>query len=60
MGVMKVAGSNTAGYTFEQAFTENADVGVGLTLLASDGTVQYTTTSTGADATLKYRITNFS
>ena len=59
-GVMRVTGSNTAGYTFEQDFTENQPVGAGLTLLASDGTVQYTTTSTGSDATLKYRITNFS
>ena len=44
---------------FEQDFTENADVGVGFTFDSTNGTVQYTTTSTGTNATLNYRITKF-
>ena len=58
-GHLRIAGNNTAGYSFEQDFTENADVGVGFTFDSTNGTVQYTTTSTGANATLNYRITKF-
>tara|TARA_B100001057_G_C22851687_1_gene951205 strand:+ start:749 stop:2332 length:1584 start_codon:yes stop_codon:yes gene_type:complete len=58
-GHLRIAGNNTAGYSFEQDFTENADVGVGFTMDSTNGTVQYTTTSTGANATLNYRTTKF-
>jgi hypothetical protein len=59
-GQLHIAGSNTQGYSFEQDFTENSDPGVGLTFDSVNGTVQYTSTSTGSDGTLKYRITKFS
>jgi hypothetical protein len=59
VGTLTVAGNNTSGYSLEQDYTENSDAGVGFTILSTDGTVQYTTTSTGNNATLKYRITKF-
>ena len=55
-GSLTVTGSNTGGYSLDEERVENADVGVGFTINATTGTVQYTSTSTGTAPTLHYRI----
>jgi hypothetical protein len=53
------AGSNL---TYNEDYTENADTGVTLSIaqVGTDAVIKYTTTSTGADATLNYSINRFS
>ena len=55
-GSLTITGSNTGGYSLDEERVENADVGVGLTIDGTTGTVQYTSTSTGTAPTLHYRI----
>lgn len=58
-GTLKIAGSNTAGYEVDDEFTETSDPGVAFIMDDANGVLQYNTTSTGTDATFKYRITKF-
>jgi len=58
-GTLKITGSNVAGYEVDDEFTETSDPGVSLLMDNVNGVLQYNTTSTGSDATFKYRITNF-
>lgn len=58
-GVLKITGSNTSGYTLDQEYTENSDIGVAFFIDQTSGTVTYTTTNLGEDAVLKYRIRRF-
>lgn len=58
-GIFRIAGSNTAGYSFEQDYTENVNCGVAFFMDTATGTIFYTTTSTGSNATINYRITEF-
>lgn len=55
-GTIHITGNNTAGYSLDEERTENSDVGVGISINATTGTVQYTTTNTGSAATLHYSI----
>ena len=59
-GIIRVTGSNTAGYSMDQEYTENSDPGVAFSIDSSTGIITYSTTSTGSDATFKYRIRQFS
>jgi hypothetical protein len=58
-GSLKVAGSNTAGYTLDQDYSENVDCGIAFFIDTGSGTITYTSTSTGSSATLNYRIRKF-
>ena len=56
-GCITVSGTS-ANISFTDDFTENTDVGVVFTVTSS-GVLQYTTTSTGTAATMKYRVASF-
>ena len=58
-GIFRVAGSNTAGYTLDQDYSENVASGVAFFMDSGTGTIFYTTTSTGSGATMNYRINEF-
>mgnify|MGYP001281619081 FL=1 len=56
-GCITVSGTS-ANISLTDDFTENTDVGVVFTVTSS-GVLQYTTTSTGSAATMKYRVASF-
>jgi len=57
-GTMHVTGSNTSAYSLDEERTENADTGIGFTIDAITGIIQFTSTtlSPATDATLHYQI----
>ena len=58
-GTLKVAGSNTAGYSLDQDYAENSDCGIALFINSLNGNLTYTSTSTGSSATLNYKVKKF-
>lgn len=58
-GCIKVTGNNTLGYFVDDDYSETNDLGVTLQMDNANGVLQYTTSSTGSDATFKYRIQKF-
>jgi hypothetical protein len=60
LGTLTVSGSNTVGYTLDQEYTENTDPGVAFFIDQINGTITYTSTNTGVDLVLSYRIRRFS
>ena len=58
-GSIKVTGNNTLGYFMEDDFSETNDLGVTLEMDSANGVLQYTTSSSGYNATFKYRIQKF-
>ena len=58
-GCIKVTGNNTLGYFVDDDYSETNDLGVTLQMDNANGVLQYTTSSTGSNATFKYRIQKF-
>ncbi len=58
-GTLKIAGSNTAGYSLDQDYAENSDCGIALFINSLNGNITYTSTSTGSGATLNYKLRKF-
>ena len=58
-GTIKVTGNNTLGYFMEDDFSETNDLGVTLEMDSANGVLQYTTSSSGYNATFKYRLQKF-
>jgi hypothetical protein len=58
---VKGTGSTTTGFSYTDDYVENGSTGITLNVIASGGNivVQYNSTSTGSDATIKYSISNF-
>lgn len=58
---VKGTGSTTTGFTYTDDYMENGSTGITLNVVASSGdiVVQYDSTSTGSDATIKYSISHF-
>lgn len=58
---VKGTGTSTTGFSYTDDFMENGSTGITLTVVASAGdiVVQYNSTSTGSDATIKYSISHF-
>ena len=58
---VKGTGSTTTGFSYTDDYVENGSTGITLNVIGADGNiqVQYNSTSTGSDATIKYSITNF-
>ena len=57
---VKGTGTTTTGFVFTDDFSENGSTGITLNIIGTGGNiqVQYDSTSTGSDATIKYSITN--
>jgi hypothetical protein len=58
---VKGTGSTTTGFTYTDDYMENGSTGITLNVVASSGdiVVQYNSTSTGSNATIKYSISHF-
>lgn len=58
---VKGTGSTTTGFTYTDDYTENGSTGITLNVVGTGGnfTVQYNSTSTGSDATIRYSISHF-
>lgn len=58
---VKGTGSTTTGFSYTDDYTENGSTGITLNVSASSGdiVVQYDSTSTGSDATIRYSISHF-
>ena len=57
---VKGTGTTTTGFVFTDDFSENGSTGITLNVIGTGGNiqVQYDSTSTGSNATIKYSITN--
>lgn len=57
---VKGTGTTTTGFVFTDDFSENGSTGITLNIIGTGGNiqVQYDSTSTGSNATIKYSITN--
>lgn len=58
-GILRISHFGTSTVSFDDEYNETGDVGVTLNVLAAGGvaSVQYTTTSTGFDATMNFIVT---
>lgn len=58
---VKGTGSTTTGFSYSDDYVENGSTGITLNVSASSGdiVVQYDSTSTGSDATIRYSISHF-
>jgi len=58
---VKGTGTTTTGFTYTDDYTENGSTGITLNVIGTGGniSIQYDSTSTGSDATIRYSISHF-
>jgi len=58
---VKGTGTTTTGFTYSDDYTENGSTGITLNVVGTGGNlaIQYNSTSTGSDATIRYSISHF-
>lgn len=58
---VKGTGTTTTGFTYTDDYTENGSTGITLNVIGTGGNIaiQYDSTSTGSDATIRYSISHF-